>query len=410
MTYIVIILISLAVGGGIVFFLTEHVRHTLNEQERRQEAEAKQLQARHQALVTEQELLEIETTQLNTARIQFESKVISFDEVQAENAILKSDLRNLDVNIRKLELDRDVLRRQQKVQDEKIEELGRRFLKESVKWISSSLNPNNFAACKQRLLDVIERCRGIGLNILRGEEDELVADLKADYEKVVRAAIVREEQARIRAQIREEQQRQQDLERLQKQLAREKQAVEEALANALALAKDQYSEEVERLKVQLAEAESKQRSISQAEITKSGHVYVISNIGSFGDNMFKVGMTRRLEPLDRIKELGDASVPFPFDVHMMIASDDAPALENALHRKLHKLRVNKTNPRKEFFQTDLLSIHKIVTEHHGVVEYTLDAEALQYRQSLTMSDEEEEYIENVFAEFEDENDPDADEK
>lgn len=410
MAYIVITLISLAVGGGLVFFLMEHVRRQLVKQKHEQEAKAIRLQTSEQLLLNQQQALVSDISQLDVARKAFESRKISYEELQTENSILKLDLRNIDVNLRKLQLDRDVLRQTQKEINEKVDDLGSRYLKESVKWISSSLNPNNYSACKQRLIDVVGRCRSIGLTITRDKEDELFDDLKADYERVVRAAAVREEQARIKAQIREEQQREQELDREQKRLARERQAVEDALAEALALAKDQYSEEVERLKVMLAEAESRQRAVSQAELTKSGYVYVISNIGSFGEDVFKVGMTRRLEPLDRVKELGDASVPFPFDVHMMIASDNAPALEHALHQKLHKLRVNKTNPRKEFFHTDFASIHKIVVEHHGVVEYVADAEALQYRQSLTMTDAEEEFIENVFAAFEDENEPDADEE
>lgn len=93
-------------------------------------------------------------------------------------------------------------------------------------------------------------------------------------------------------------------------------------------------------------------------------------------------------------------MPFPFDVHMMISSNDAPALETALHRQLHKLRINKVNPRKEFFRVDFDSIRQIVEQHHGVVEYTADAEALEYRQSLEISDEDEEYIEHVYEDAE----------
>jgi hypothetical protein len=129
---------------------------------------------------------------------------------------------------------------------------------------------------------------------------------------------------------------------------------------------------------------------------------VISNIGSFGEGIFKVGMTRRLEPTERVRELGDASVPFPFDVHMMISCGDAPTLENALHRKLVKQQVNKTNPRKEFFRTDIETIVQIVKENHGDVQYVADAEALQYRQSLTMPEEDQQFIEHVFEELENE--------
>lgn len=97
--------------------------------------------------------------------------------------------------------------------------------------------------------------------------------------------------------------------------------------------------------------------------------------------LFKVGMTRRLEPMDRVKELGDASVPFSFDVHAMISSDDAPALESALHRELDQCRVNTVNLRKEFFRTDIDTIVGAVKKNHGTVEYVADAEALEYFQS-----------------------------
>jgi len=137
-------------------------------------------------------------------------------------------------------------------------------------------------------------------------------------------------------------------------------------------------------------------------MTKSGHVYVLSNIGSFGEGIFKIGMTRRLEPADRVRELGDASVPFPFDVHMMISSDDAPTLENALHRALHRLRLNKIKPRKEFFRTDLDAIRQIVEQDHGEVDYVADAEALEYRQSFEMSEDDSEFIESLYEKLSDE--------
>jgi hypothetical protein len=178
--------------------------------------------------------------------------------------------------------------------------------------------------------------------------------------------------------------------------------IEAALAKALAEAQDEHSAEIEALRARLAEAEDKKRAISQAQLTKAGFVYVISNIGSFGEGVFKIGMTRRLVPEDRVRELGDASVPFPFDVHMMISCQDAPALENALHHKHLKQQINKTNPRKEFFRTDIESIVAVVREHHGEVEYVADAEALQYRESLSMSDEDQEFIEHVFEEVEEE--------
>lgn len=117
-----------------------------------------------------------------------------------------------------------------------------------------------------------------------------------------------------------------------------------------------------------------------AQLTKQGHVYIISNIGSFGEDVFKIGMTRRLEPMDRVKELSGASVPFDFDVHAMISCDDAPALE--------KYRINRINLRKEFFRVKLEKIINEVECHHGQMEYVADPAALQYLQSLEYAENE----------------------
>lgn len=333
---------------------------------------------------------------------QFQAQVISYKELKSENAILKRDLNNIDVNLRKLELDRDQQRENQEQLTQRCTELAERYLKECEKWIGASLNANNFSNCKGRLLDVLERCRGIGFEIPPEKEAELIGELREDFEKAVRAAFEREEQSRIKAQIREEQLREKEVEKELKQLERERAAIQAALEKALAEAKDEHSAEIENLKARLKEAEERsQRAISQAQITKSGHVYVISNVGSFGDGVFKIGMTRRLEPLDRVKELGDASVPFPFDIHMMISCDDAPALENAIHRTLHKLRINKINLRKEFFRTEFDEIRRIVEENHGRVDYVADAEALEFRQSASMTDDDQEFIEGVYDKLED---------
>ncbi len=119
-------------------------------------------------------------------------------------------------------------------------------------------------------------------------------------------------------------------------------------------------------------------------VVASAVLYVISNIGSFGEGVYKIGMTRRLEPDDRIKELGDASVPFSFDVHAFIRSKDAPKLEKDLHRRFADRRVNLVNERKEFFYITLDEVARAVTELHGEVEFTLAAEAAEYRQSVAL--------------------------
>jgi T5orf172 domain len=380
--------------------MTEQTQFT-EVMQRERESLSRQLQERVEKLNLYEKSLSENASKLKEEQQQYEGRVIAYSELQCENTWLKRDLRNLAIEMQKGELDQSLQKQSQADLDKRVTDIGTRYLQENIKWIGKSLNANNFAICKQKVLDVIERCRGIGFQISKSEEQSYVAELKAAYEKEVRAALQREEQARIKAQIREEQKVEREIQREKERIAREKAIVEAALATALASAADDHSAEIESLRARLADAEAQERAISQAQLTKSGHVYVISNIGSFGEGVFKIGMTRRLERLERVRELGDASVPFPFDVHIMISCQDAPALENALHKALVKQQVNKTNPRKEFFQTDIETIVAIVKENYGEVEYVADPEALQYYQSQSMSDEDAEFIEHVFEEIDD---------
>jgi hypothetical protein len=390
-------------GAATVFVATMEMRRRIDKKRQEHQAQVKWVHDSKEWVNKRQQELEQLANRLAGQEQEFQRRVIGYEELQDENETLKRDLQNVDVNLRKLRMDRELQRRRQDEIDERTQELGGRYLKDHVKWIVSSLGSNNYAACKKRLLDVVERCRSVGYEVSDEDEASLLADLKAEFEKNVRAALEKEEQARIKAQIREEQRLQREIDRELKRLDRERAAIQTALEKALAEAEDKHSEEVEELRRRLAEAEERsQRAISQAQLTKAGHVYVISNLGSFGDNVFKIGMTRRLEPEDRVRELSSASVPFPYDVHMMISCDDAPGLENALHRALHKTRINRVNPRKEFFRVDIETIRRIAEEHHGAVDYVADAEALEYRQSIEMSDEDAEYIEDLYASFEEE--------
>ncbi|MEX0742121.1 MAG: GIY-YIG nuclease family protein [Phycisphaeraceae bacterium] len=397
MAYVIMLVLGFIGGALVVFFISMPARGKLAIEKQRLAANQRRLQETSDAARKQQQTLEAREEDFRRRRTAFEHRLVAYEELEKENAILKRDLQNIDVNLRKVELDRDLQRERQEAIDTRVRELGSRYLKESTKWIGRSLTSNNFAACKKRMIEVIERCRSIGFDISTDEEASLLAELKADFEKAVRTEFERQEQARIKAQIREEQKLEREIERELKQLERERAAIQAALEKALADTRSDHSEEIQRLRERLAEAEAKsERAISQAQLTKSGHVYVISNIGSFGESVFKIGMTRRLEPQDRIKELGNASVPFAYDVHMMISCDDAPSLENALHRSLHHDRINKVNPRKEFFRSDIESIRQIVQANHGEIQYVADAEALEYRQTLDMLDEDVDYIEEVY--------------
>lgn len=213
-------------------------------------------------------------------------------------------------------------------------------------------------------------------------------ELRLTHEYKEKKQQEKEEQAEIRRQMREEAKLQEEVE----SAIKEEEKYETLLAKAKAEAENaagaklsKLQEKIALLDKELAEAQEKaQRAKSMAQQTKAGHVYVISNIGSFGENVYKIGMTRRLEPLDRVKELGDASVPFSFDVHAMIHSENAPELENLLHKKFDTSRLNLVNRRKEFFNVQLDEIQKEALKLFPEAEFIETAEARQYKESLSI--------------------------
>ncbi len=198
-----------------------------------------------------------------------------------------------------------------------------------------------------------------------------------------------EEQRRLREQIREEEKARRDYERAIREAQRDEDALRQALFKAQAQVESateaqraKYEAQLADLNTRLKAAEERnQRALSMAQQTRRGHVYIISNVGSFGENVYKIGLTRRLDPLDRIWELGDASVPFDFDVHAVILSEDAPALEGKLHRHFLLNQINKANHRKEFFRADLAEIRSGVEGLGVTCNWTMTAEAREYRET-----------------------------
>lgn len=205
-------------------------------------------------------------------------------------------------------------------------------------------------------------------------EDERVQK-KLIQEQLKEEEKVRREIEREKAKIeKDETQFKNEISKLMKYLQKTDNEVEKTL----------YIDKIKECEEKLSELETvKSDVLNREKNTRAGFVYIISNIGSFGENIFKIGMTRRLEPMDRIKELSSASVPFEFDVHALIFSDDAPGLESILHNTFREYEVNKVNHRKEFFSIPLEKIEKVVTEHHNAtVQWTYDAAAEEYRESL----------------------------
>lgn len=200
----------------------------------------------------------------------------------------------------------------------------------------------------------------------------------------------KEEQKELRAQMREEAKVQKELEEARKKAEKEHSHYLNALSVVRSQLETASEEQKPLLEKKLAELEETLQGIEKniADIdyreanAKAGYVYIISNIGAFGENIYKIGMTRRLEPMERIDELGDASVPFDFDVHAMIFSSDAPALESALHKAFESKKLNMVNTRREFFAVTLDEIKQVVhANYNDTVEFIDAAPAQQFRES-----------------------------
>ncbi len=213
-------------------------------------------------------------------------------------------------------------------------------------------------------------------------------ELHLAHEYKEKKQLEKEEQAEIRRQMREEAKLEHEIE----EALKEEEKYQGLLDKAKTEAEKTTGAKLEKLQekilalaedLQMAQEKS-ERAKSMAQQTKAGHIYVISNVGSFGENIYKIGMTRRLEPLDRVRELGDASVPFIFDVHAMIYSEDAPSLEKTLHKAFDLKRVNLVNNRKEFFSVGLDDIENEVKIISSEAAFVLTAEAKEYKQSVAL--------------------------
>ncbi len=206
----------------------------------------------------------------------------------------------------------------------------------------------------------------------------------------------KEEQKEARARLREEAKLAKEIEEERKKLEKEQRHYENALrkieaqlANAPEADKAAIEQKREELMQQLQKIDQAFKDVDYREANqRAGYVYIISNVGAFGENVYKIGMTRRLDPMDRVDELGDASVPFDFDVHAMIFSDDAPKLEAALHKAFSDRKLNFVNQRREFFRVTLDEIKAVVRANFDkTVEFVDFPPAEQYRQSLAIASE-----------------------
>ena len=315
------------------------------------------------------------------------------DEIKNKIALLKSREDELVKSGDALVITNDSATK--RVLESQKKQILRCFNSETVSLIGS-VTPNNIDSVRtkiQRSYDALNKIFLVdGVQISQNFFSMKLEELSLVYAYMLKVDEEREQKKAIREQMIEE-------EKVRREIEREKQKIEKEetqfsnevkkLMGYMQKAKDDvekqlYIDKIQELEEKLkALASDKENVLEREQNTRAGFVYIISNIGSFGESIFKIGMTRRLDPMDRISELSSASVPFPFDVHALIFSEDAPALETLLHHHFQKRQVNKVNPRKEFFKVDLEEIKKLVLENHNATVQFVDMpDAAEYRETL----------------------------
>ena len=263
--------------------------------------------------------------------------------------------------------------------------------------VVSKVKYSNFEQSKKRIVSSCEAISKLGammnISISPLYQSLKIQELTLAFEYATKKQEEKEAQRAAREQMREEAKLQKEIAEARKKAEKEQTHYQTALSKLNKQIEQASPEEVPALmekkseiEKQLVEIDKSMQEIDYREANqRAGYVYVISNIGSFGENVYKIGMTRRLDPTERVDELGDASVPFNFDIHAMIFSDDAPALEAALHRAFDSRKVNMVNRRREFFNVTLDEIKAVVRQNFDQTAEFIDvADAEQFRISQKM--------------------------
>lgn len=289
---------------------------------------------------------------------------------------------------------------------------GERLIKDYVKLILRSFNNecdasiidvkfNNIASIEKRIQKAFDTLNKLGERMTITISPQYLhlklQELYLCHEYQVKKQEEKEEQKRIRDEMREEAKLIKEIEEAKAKFEKEQRHFQKALGTIneqlqkAVTDTDRQALEAEKTKIEekLGEVADNLLTVEKREQnTRAGYVYVISNIGSFGENVYKIGVTRRLDPQERVDELGDASVPFNFDVHALIFSDDAPKLEHALHKAFETRRLNMVNNRREFFHVSLEEIERVVKQNfEKPIDFSRMADADQYRQSLKLKGE-----------------------
>lgn len=287
---------------------------------------------------------------------------------------------------------------------------GKKMVNDMIKLVLRSFNNecdycvdhakfNNIESSVKRINKSFEALNKLGtimqVSISQEYKQAKLEELYLAFEYQRKKQEEKEEQKKAREELREQQKLEREIRMAREKILKEKKhfasAVHELESRLLTITDESekvlVNEKLEQVRQKMLELDNEEKVIDYREQNaKAGYVYIISNLGAFGENIYKIGMTRRLEPMDRIDELGDASVPFSFDVHALIFSENAPELETKLHQRFHNTRLNKLNSRKEFFRADIDEIEKVIKENYDkVVDILKEAPAEQYRESLKLS-------------------------
>lgn len=289
---------------------------------------------------------------------------------------------------------------------------GKKMTNDNIKQIIRTFNTecenaidrvkfNNIDSMKKRIEKSFDSLNKLNKTVLIGLRNEFldlkIQELYLAYEYHVKKQEEKEEQKRIKEELREQAKLKKELAEAKKNVEKDLKHFKNALDSVIQQLNNENLDEEQRqalfnkkleLEIQIDILNDNLKNIDyRQENQKAGYVYVISNIGAFGENVFKIGMTRRLDPQERVDELGDASVPFKFDVHAMIFTEDAPALENALHKAFENRKLNMVNKRREFFNVTLSEIEEVIKANFDkTVEFNRVAEAEQYRESIKIKE------------------------
>lgn len=269
-----------------------------------------------------------------------------------------------------------------------IDVVGDRLLDESLFRISKDLTASNLPDSRRQLKQVIEFCRQSGCTIKNSRENDLVHQLEMDHRAFMLESKYKNERLQVEAKMREEERVIEQIEREMRNAESERSSIASSLSAVLKDPENSSESQIDKLKEKLRIAEQRMSEASAPmHRPTAGFFYVLSNVGSFGEGVFLIGSTRLGDPRQHIEELSGIAVPFPYDIHMIVPSENAAELESKISEQLHDSRLNRFNHGKNFYKTTIKTIWQLVVAHHGTVDFVEEPEAKEYRESIGMSEE-----------------------